>query len=35
MSSRNEGNQVLKRMGARELTGNEIESVNAGGPGAG
>ena len=32
MSSQNETNRVLNRMGARELTQEEIESVSAAGP---
>jgi hypothetical protein len=32
MSNQNDGNRVLNRTGARELTREEIESVNASGP---
>ena len=32
MFSQNEDNRVLSRLGARELTREEMESVNASGP---
>jgi hypothetical protein len=32
MSNQNENNRVLNRMGARELTQDEIERVSAAGP---
>ncbi|MGZ4829249.1 MAG: hypothetical protein ACXV5J_03900 [Candidatus Angelobacter sp.] len=32
MSNQNDANRVLNRMGARELTQEEIESVSAAGP---
>jgi len=32
MSNQNENNRVLHRLGARELTAEEVESVSASGP---
>jgi hypothetical protein len=32
MFSQNEDNRVLNRLGARQLTTEEMETVNAGGP---